>query len=1347
MKWAAAWLVFLGKVGKAGDSPAHLRPIALLEPMGKALAGILKQHLAPFVEPWTAQLHLHGYLPFRSPQQALSVVFSHCGEVRAAAQAQGRSFYQLRAGVKRGSCAGGLQLSADFTQAFDCIDRELLRKSLEMMEVPSELTGLIMQWVEATSFYIGSGTDEVSYTSDRGIRQGCKLSPTLWVCVSVYLLRSLDLVLREGWSKQHAVGFADDLHFRWRFDDVAGLHAALNEAGTVLSKLQQLRLKISVDKTVCLLRADGVQAPHALRKITRQTKKGKMLRLNQDWELPLKKTHIYLGACISYENYEKQNMQHRLQACKAAFSRLRPTLMAHRALNVTKRLSLWKATVVTSATYSLLASGCTAKTFDIMRVVLTRQARAIARSPRHLELESDDCFWQRMGLESPLAMLRRRMEKAIETTDSLASLLSENDARLAPSLRARERAVLEGLKDIHSSSQVAGETESGEHICIECGARFGTWEALRAHTAKQHSDQRMQEARVQLIEFDRQRHGTDGMPTCAGCNHRFDRWADLEKHIVENHCQKMQDTKASSAPTTTRSVMQLIQDGDLTVSELRASDVTPQLREELLRHCALCRQWHPNAKYIKRHWQRVHTSDYDQHSAPAFQWRRQAVPKIHGQCDWCGEPIPERSEHRDTCPVLFQLSMVRTIHLAMHEPEPAVSDISFPGESEIKRWNNQCQLCGTQCTSRLLRKHFATMHPDVWNPVQSRVKLLCSSWAPKLGAKCQFCQGGPGKKLNHANACPEILQNALARVLQHTPDNTAVPRASLASTSSGDGGIPSSSSHARSVRASVREAPSGHQGGDSRGSAHQSRQTGPTQRKGQGQRKEEGEQSVLRLGQWFQRGAGLVRGSHHALGSHDGKTGGCVTCHSAVNGMGVVDASVSADSGARLVSGSSGLEERDHQPAESNGGDLAPVLSSVVHPSQVDADAAVGGASTAGDGGTERMVHQGADVGVPGLVTGSETAASRHQPKAIDDERRPPAAYGHEEVGERRHGVAISRDTTPHRSDERPGAHDGHGHFFQKGRIQRTVQPARKAPRTSSAPAMRSPIPAGGLQTFTGSTAPAGTPGIVCALILKNPSNFCYVNVTVRGVLWAMSHRLDSVELFSKTGREALKLVFMHNNKPLHIYGIPLWRMLLHRWGEPQSQHDASEFLAFLLGKLWATTFTWAWEARAIMGHRCEVVDGGNSMHAITLDVPGEDGPFDMQLLLNSWHHQSSIHALTGDAELLVFRLARYRQHAGGVVRNDCEVTWTSRVHIPVFEEQGLSSMAREFEIKAAIMHHGASLTCGHYTIMLHAADSDVICDDGVLPQRRPQPDTGRYHSKDVYMFLCRRLDPTASSH
>eukprot|EP00439_Symbiodinium_sp_Y106_P004438 s13733_g1.t1 len=247
-----------------------------------------------------------------------------------------------------------------------------------------------------------------------------------------------------------------------------------------------------------------------------------------------------------------------------------------------KRLSLWRATVVTSALYSLLASGFTAKSFATLRVVLTRQARAIARSPRHLELESDDRFWQRVGFAPPAELVLQRMHKAIETTDSLRSSLeakyagiapglgareqavlmdlcapfwsqrrlTAKDARIAPALRAREQAVLMDLRSILEPAEVDGvEAEAeGDHICLECGVRFGTREALRGHVAKLHSSTRMQAAQQQLIVFDRQKHGKDGMPTCAGCNHRFDRWADLEKHVVENHCQFQQDAANTADP-------------------------------------------------------------------------------------------------------------------------------------------------------------------------------------------------------------------------------------------------------------------------------------------------------------------------------------------------------------------------------------------------------------------------------------------------------------------------------------------------------------------------------------------------------------------------------------------------------------------------------------------------------------------------------------------------------------------------------------------------------------------------------------------------------------------------------
>ncbi|CAE7739597.1 pol, partial [Symbiodinium sp. CCMP2592] len=703
--WASAWLVFLGKAGKIGDSPAHLRPIALLEPMGKAVAGILKDRLMPFVQPWTAPQHLHGYLPHRSPLQALCVVFAHCRDVRAAAQAQGRSLYDLRAGHKRGSCAGGLQLSIDCTQAFDRISRDLLQRALEMLEVPADLIGIIMQWVHSTKFHIGGHPDEVQYGSDKGIRQGCKLSPTLWVCISVYLLRRMDNTLGLNWCQQHGVGFADDLHFRWRFEDVAGMQLALKQAGTVLQLLTACGLIISKEKTVCLLRADGVQAPNAIKKVVRKTKQGKLLKLDMNWEMPLKKSHIYLGACISYENFESQNMQHRLQACRAAFSRLRTTLMAHRALNMHRRLQLWKATVVTSAMYSLLASGFSAKTMDQFRVVLTRQARAIARSPVHLDLENNDKFWRRIGIIAPVDMILQRLERAVTVTTTLKAKLREDDARISSIILDHEQAVLARTREILTEAQkAAGDAEDSlTHVCQECGAKFGTWAALRAHAGKLHSQARRQEAKEQTPDFDQQRHGKDGMPICSQCNHRFPRWADLRKHIEGGHCQAASTIATEPASGTDKdSVMQIVRAGQLDVQNLRVEAVTADLRTELMQHCALCRQWH---------------HDHKQH-----------IDKIKVMCEW-------------------------SIHVSNEHNVPSQAsapDIPFPAEAEIKRWHGGYgkKVKHANSCSELIQNELATadmQFQEVFGPVLGK-RLLQEE--PKV-------QDRPSKQNKPANRGPK----------------------------------------------------------------------------------------------------------------------------------------------------------------------------------------------------------------------------------------------------------------------------------------------------------------------------------------------------------------------------------------------------------------------------------------------------------------------------------------------------------------------------------------------------------------------------------------------------------------
>ncbi|CAE7473776.1 pol [Symbiodinium sp. CCMP2592] len=504
--WSAAWLVFLHKVGKANDDPASLRPIALLDPMGKAVSGVLKRHLEPYLLKAAATLPLYGYLANRSPQQALTVVYEHCDRVRTAARAQTRSWYELRAGQKRSSCAGGLQVSVDFSQAFDRADRQLLVRALQFLEVPDDLTDVILRWTQNTVFHIDKADASEQYHSSTGIRQGCKLLPTLWCCLYTYVLHVLDQQLGAEWSLEHLLGFADDTHLRWEFQDREGL------------------LKARVE-------AEGVQVPHLMRKITRKRlqPKGTLLVLDERWTLPLKRDHIYLGAVISYGNYEMLNAQHRRHAGQAAFSRMCTTLMSHRALSLDKRLHLWRTIVLPATLYSLSSSGCTRKSFDLIRVLMVRQIRAIARSPRHLTEESDLHLLQRLRLPQIHEMLLQVHSRVVEASTSLRQILSPQDVRLTQDIVQRECRLLEVFKQLVATDAKAAGTPN-RLTCEHCGQSFDNDAALRQHKGRMHSKTRMEAAPT---VFDRQQHGTDGMPRCRGCGHPFARWGDLQKHIEE----------------------------------------------------------------------------------------------------------------------------------------------------------------------------------------------------------------------------------------------------------------------------------------------------------------------------------------------------------------------------------------------------------------------------------------------------------------------------------------------------------------------------------------------------------------------------------------------------------------------------------------------------------------------------------------------------------------------------------------------------------------------------------------------------------------------------------------------
>lgn len=91
----------------------------------------------------------------------------------------------------------------DFTKAFDTVNRELLFNILGKLGCPAKFIRIIKKLytnVQARLIIDGELTKAFEYNS--GVKQGCKLAPTLY---GIYAPNSISLWWRSVWPKQTQV--------------------------------------------------------------------------------------------------------------------------------------------------------------------------------------------------------------------------------------------------------------------------------------------------------------------------------------------------------------------------------------------------------------------------------------------------------------------------------------------------------------------------------------------------------------------------------------------------------------------------------------------------------------------------------------------------------------------------------------------------------------------------------------------------------------------------------------------------------------------------------------------------------------------------------------------------------------------------------------------------------------------------------------------------------------------------------------------------------------------------------------------------------------------------------------
>jgi len=156
-QWKDAHLRFINKPAKPPDRLSHLRPLALLEPVGKCILGLLTTKFADAVQPLLSPWPQLAFMRQRSTFDAIRRVATHCVRIRQMTAAQRRSVHERPRQEQCYQVCGGLQVLLDANKAFDLVPRPTLFHFINGLPIDQVLVTLLSEWHTATNYIVPDG--------------------------------------------------------------------------------------------------------------------------------------------------------------------------------------------------------------------------------------------------------------------------------------------------------------------------------------------------------------------------------------------------------------------------------------------------------------------------------------------------------------------------------------------------------------------------------------------------------------------------------------------------------------------------------------------------------------------------------------------------------------------------------------------------------------------------------------------------------------------------------------------------------------------------------------------------------------------------------------------------------------------------------------------------------------------------------------------------------------------------------------------------------------------------------------------------------------------------------------
>ena len=387
-EWCSPELIWLTKPNKAPDTPEHLRPIGLLSPTAKAAAASVRELLMPGIQRLLTAVPQFAYLANRDIYNALARVNGQLASIKhsLALTVSNRFVQRQRREEATGTgrwlqpISGGAVLSVALHKAFDLLTREQLQSTLSKIvadEGVKQTALLLHTKCQYLLFQEGKAT---AVDTTRGVRQGCRLAPALWSAVSGDLLHHM---VQDPFTGPMTI-FADDHLGAWTFHTQDDILAMERDVLKLFQVLSEAGMSVNPSKSKLIVKVKGAEAERYMAKRTAH------IRGQPHWcfgegsdrvEVPIVQEFVYLGTVVTLSRQSDRTVSHRLEEARKREGQLRKCIRSRSVLRAGTRVAIWRACVVASAMYGLLAQELTATNVTTIRQWYHKSLRAVTGMP------------------------------------------------------------------------------------------------------------------------------------------------------------------------------------------------------------------------------------------------------------------------------------------------------------------------------------------------------------------------------------------------------------------------------------------------------------------------------------------------------------------------------------------------------------------------------------------------------------------------------------------------------------------------------------------------------------------------------------------------------------------------------------------------------------------------------------------------------------------------------------------------------------------------------------------------------------------------------------------------------